>query len=309
MGKDFSNGAAWIRGEIVPIAEATIGVTDWGLTHSNIAYDVVPLWKRGFFRLGDYLERFAASMQSGRFETGVSLPEIEAALHEMVARSGLDNAYVAMVAARGVPLIPGSRDPRDCASHVYAWCVPYVHVVKPEIAEAGAAVWLSENTRRIPDDSVNPRAKNYHWGDFTQGLFEAKDRGFETVLLPDHAGNVTEGPGFNIFALRAGRIVTPERGVLRGITRRTVLEMAEEMGLEPEERTLPVAELMEAEEVFLSSSGGGVIPVARVNDRMFGNGAAGPVALGLRQRYFELLEDRRYRTELRAAHAAPVSSA
>lgn len=298
MDHDFSKGAAWIRGEIVPIAQATIGVTDWGLTHSDVAYDVVPVWEGAFFRLGDYLERFEASMAAGRMQVGMGRAEIETALHDMVATSGLRAAYVAMVAARGTPIIPGSRDPRDCANHFYAWCVPYVHVVKPEVAEAGAHVWLSEDVRRIPDDSVNPRAKNYHWGDFTQGLFEAKDRGFETVVLPDHAGNVTEGPGFNIFALKGDTVITPDRGVLHGITRRTVLELARAEGLDTCERALPVTELMEADEVFLSSSGGGVIPVSRVGERRFSNGAAGPVALRLRAAYFAALQDPVRRTEI-----------
>jgi branched-chain amino acid aminotransferase len=298
MDHDFSKGAAWIRGEIVPIAQATIGVTDWGLTHSDVAYDVVPVWEGAFFRLDDYLERFEASMATGRMHVGMGRAEIATALHDMVSASGLRAAYVAMVAARGTPVIPGSRDPRDCANHFYAWCVPYLHVVKPEVAEAGTHVWLSEDVRRIPDDSVNPRAKNYHWGDFTQGLFEAKDRGFETVVLPDHAGNVTEGPGFNIFALKGGTVITPDHGVLHGITRRTVLELARAEGLDTCERALPVTELMEADEVFLSSSGGGVIPVARVGERRFSNGAAGPVALRLRAAYFAALQDPDRRTEI-----------
>jgi len=132
---DWSKGAAWIRGEVVPLAEATIGVTDWGLTRSDITYDVVPVWDGGFFRLEDYLDRFAASMASLRLDVGVSREEIRAALHAMVAYSGLRRAYVAMVASRGVPLIPGTRDPRACANHFYAWCVPYVHVIAPEIGQ------------------------------------------------------------------------------------------------------------------------------------------------------------------------------
>lgn len=298
MDKDFSNGAAWMRGAVVPIAEATIGVTDWALIHSDVTYDVVPVWDGGFFRLPDYLDRFEASMAAWRMQVGLSRDEIAAALHAMVARSGLRAAYVSMVAARGTPRIPGSRDPRDCANHFYAWCVPYVHVVKPEIIEAGATVRLSRNVRRIPEQSINPRVKNYHWGDFTQALFEARDDGFDTVLLPDDAGNVTEGPGFNVFALKRGRVVTPARGVLAGITRRTVLELAREEGLATEERALPVAELMDADEVFLSTSAGGVVPVARIDDRRFGNGAAGPVATGLRRRYFELMREPARRTEI-----------
>ncbi|MEL7012269.1 MAG: aminotransferase class IV [Pseudomonadota bacterium] len=298
MTQDFSKGAAWMAGDVIPIHEAKIGVTDWGLTHSDIVYDVVPVRDGAFFRFQDHLSRFATSLVEGRMDVGLTTEDIADALHRMVAASGLQSAYVAMVASRGTPMIPGNRDPRACANHFYAWCVPYVHVIKPEVAEVGADVLLSDEVRRIPEDSVNPTVKNYHWGDFTRGLFEAKDKGFETVLLADHAGNATEGPGFNLFACKGKTVITPERGVLKGITRHTVMEMAAAEGFDVEERALPVSELMEADEVFLSSSGGGVLPVRRINDRVFSNGSAGPVALRLRQRYFELTCDPAYRTEI-----------
>jgi branched-chain amino acid aminotransferase len=118
-------------------------------------------------------------------------------------------------------------------------------------------------------------------------------------MLLDHAGNVTEGPGFNVFAVRGGRVVTSDHGVLHGITRQTVIDMAQAEGLTVETRALPLDELLEADEVFLSSSGGGVIPVARVDDRSFSNGAAGPVATRLRQRYFDWIEQDRFRTPVR----------
>lgn len=292
---DFSKGAAWMRGQVIPIAAASIGVNDWGLTRSDIAYDVVPVRDGAFFRLEDYLDRFEASMASLRMDVGMTRDEIRAALHAMVARSGLRAAYVAMVASRGVPLIPGTRDPRTCANHFYAWCVPNIHVVPPEVAEMGASVWIAKEVRRIPEDSVNPRAKNYHWGDLTQGLFEAKDRGFETVLLLDHAGNVTEGPGFNIFAVKDGRVITPDRGVLHGITRRTVLDICAEMGLATEARALPLEEFLEADEVFLSTSGGGAVPVTRVDDRIFSNGVPGPIAASIRDAYWDWMTRSKHR--------------
>ncbi|ABD54039.1 branched-chain amino acid--2-keto-4-methylthiobutyrate aminotransferase [Jannaschia sp. CCS1] len=295
---DLSNGAAWMGSRIIPIAEAAIPVTDWGLTHSDIAYDVVPVWRGGFFRLDDYVARFMASVGALRMDIGRDGDGVKTALTRMVAASGLRDSYVAMVAARGRNPVPGSRDPRDCANHFYAWCVPYVHIVKPEIAERGTSVWIAKRTRRIPADSVDPTVKNYHWGDFTGGLFEAKDKGFETVLLLDHAGHVTEGPGFNAFALFGDRIVTSDHGVLHGITRRTVLEMAAEAGLTVETRPLPLDEFLEADEVFLSSSGGGVIPVARVDNRVFSNDAAGPVALDLRRRYFDWITRAEHRTDI-----------
>ncbi|WP_372610039.1 aminotransferase class IV [Aquicoccus sp.] len=295
---DFTKGAAWMGGEILPIDEAKISVIDWGLTHSDITYDVVPVWAGGFFRLDDYLARFRQSIEALRLDIPQSDADIAQILHDIVARSGLRDAYVSMSAARGVPLIPGSRDPRECGNHFYAFCVPYIHVIKPEVAERGCHLWISKSSRRIPEDSVNPRAKNYHWGDFTAGLFEAKDNGFDTTALLDHADNVTEGPGFNVFALKGDRVMTSDHGVLHGITRKTMIEMCRARGLTVETRALPLSELLDADEVFLSSSGGGAIPVSRVDDRIFGNDAPGPVASQLRGDYFELMRDPAYRTEI-----------
>ncbi len=296
---DLSKGAAWLSGQIIPIADAKISVTDWGVTHSDIGYDVVPVWNGAFFRLDDYLDRFMASVTALRFDIGLSREDIETALHDMVAASDLQQAYVAMVAARGRNPIPGSRDPRDCDNHFYAWCVPYVHIAKPDIADQGTSVWIAKSVRRIPQVSVNPKVKNYHWGDFTSGLFEAKDNGFETTMLLDHQGNVTEGPGFNVFAVFGDRVVTSDHGVLHGITRMTALEMAQENGLSVERRPLPLDEFWTADEVFLSSSGGGVIPVVRVDDRHFSNGAPGPVARALRETYFNWMARPQFRKEIR----------
>ncbi len=298
MTTDWTKGAAWMKGEIVPIAEAKIGVTDWGVTRSDITYDVVPARDGGFFRLGHYLDRFEASMASLRMDVGMSREDIRQALHAMVVRSGLRDSYVAMVASRGTPLIPGNRDPRTCANHFYAWCVPYVHVISEEIADAGASLWIAKDVRRIPEDSVNPRAKNYHWGDLTQGLFEAKDNGFETVALLDHQGNVTEGPGFNVFAVKGGKVVTPDRGVLHGITRQTVLDICAEQGIRTESRALPLDELLEADEAFLSTSGGGAVPVTRIDDRIMSNGAPGPVASALRRTYWDWTRRPEHREEI-----------
>jgi len=166
---------------------------DWGLTHSDITYDVVPVIEGGFFRLPDYLTRFEASLEALFLDIPESPEDIRAILHQMVAKTGLQDSYCAMVASRGVPLIPGSRDPRECGNHFFAWAVPYIHVVKPDVIARGAKLWIAKDTRRIPEDSVNPRAKNYHWGDFTQGIFEAKRAGYDNVALLDHDGNVTEG--------------------------------------------------------------------------------------------------------------------
>lgn len=291
----WSKGAAWMDGQVVPIAEAKIGVTDWGVTRSDITYDVASVWEGAFFRLDDHVGRFMESLAAQRLDPGVTPEDVKRICHSIVAQAGHRNSYVSMVASRGLPAVHGNRDPRTCNNHFFAWCVPYVHVVVPEIAEKGASLWVAKNVRRIPEDSVNPLAKNYHWGDITAGLFEAKDAGFETVVLLDHNGNVTEGPGFNAFAVKGDRVVTSDHGVLHGITRRTVLEMAEAQGMQIESRPLPLEEFLEADEIFLSSTGGGVIPITKVDDRIFSNGAPGPVATKLRSMYHDWRMDKKFR--------------
>lgn len=301
---DLSKGAAWIRGAIVPVDQASIPVTDWGLTHSDAVYDVVPVWDGAFFRLDDYLERFQASMARARLAPPETAAQIRDAVIAMVAASGLPCAYVSMVAARGQPHVPGTRDPRHCANHFFAWCVPYVHVFGADAGACGIRLHIPNGVRRIPDDSVDPRAKNYHWGDFTRGLFEAKDAGFDSVLLLDHAGNATEGPGYNLFAVQGGRVITPEFGCLEGITRRTVMEIAEAQGLGVEVRTLPLEELLEADEIFVCTSGGGPVPVTHLGARVFSNAAEGPTSAAIRAAYWELVARSSHRTAVPYAQAA-----
>jgi len=295
MENDLSMGAAWMNGKVLPISQAMIPVNDWGLVHSDITYDVVPVIDGAFFRFDEYLARFLSSMENLHLDPGMSKREIKAALHQMVGKSSLRDSYVAMVCSRGKPKIAGSRDPRDCENHFFAWCVPYVHIIKPEIVEQGATAWIAQNAYRIPENSVNPLVKNYHWGDFTQGIFEAKDKNYETVILLDYDGNVTEGPGFNVFAVKDKVLITPDKGVLAGVSRKTVLEMAEHLGINTSVRSLSVEELLEADEVFLSSSGGGVIPIIRVNETIFGNGASGPISVQLNETYWKWTTLEKYR--------------
>ncbi len=284
---DLSNGAAWMGGEILPISDAKISVTDWGLTRSDITYDVVHVWEGKFFRVDDYLDRFMVSIEKLRLDIPQSREEIKRILHAMVAASGLTSAYVSMVASRGTPSIPGTRDPRLCDNHFYAWVVPFVWVIKPEIAKRGAHVLLAGGATRIGTSSVDPTVKNYHWGDMTKGLFEALDAGYDTVVLLDDQGFVTEGPGFNVFAVVDDKVITPRSGMLEGITRKTVLEICEEIGLPHEIKDITADEFLSAEEVFTATTAGGPVSVTRVNNRILCNDAPGPIAEKITQTYWD----------------------
>ena len=126
------------------------------------------------------------------------------------------------------------------------------------------------------------------------GLLGALDEGADTVLLTDARGNVVEGPGFNVFAVIAGKLVTPSEGVLEGITRRTVIEMAQQLGLGVELRALAAGELRGAQEAFLSSSGGGVLPVTQVDGQPVGDGRVGATTKRLVGTYWQWHADPRY---------------
>jgi branched-chain amino acid aminotransferase len=292
---DFSRGAAYTRGQFVPIDQACIPITDWGFLRSDAAYDVVTVWDSAFFRLDAHLKRFAASCRRFRLDPGLDDARITQILAECARRSGLRRAYVEMIVTRGQPPW-GSRDPRQALNQFHAFAVPYVWIANEAQRAAGLHLHLSE-VPRIPSVSVDARAKNYHWADLTQGLLGALDAGYDTVALGDGAGNVVEGPGFNVFCVNAtGAIVTPASGVLEGVTRRTVLEMAAQLGIAVEERALPASELRAAREVFLSSSGGGVMPVTRVDGQPIGDGRIGPVTQQLIDTYWAWHQDPRYST-------------
>lgn len=293
-------GCAYVDGQFVAPEEAKISIFDWGFLHSDATYDVAHVWQGRFFRLGDHLDRFFASMAALRLDPGVSRDEVRAIAHECVRRAGLRDAYVEVLCTRGLPA-PGSRDPRTCRNRFMAFAIPFIWIADPARQRAGIDLVVAD-LQRIPPASVDPRIKNYHWLDFVMGLFQAYERGAETAVLVDGAGHVTEGPGFNVFAVfddGGGRkcLVTPERGVLEGISRRTVIELARACGYEVRLHPLPVAELRAADEVFLTSTGGGVIAVSRLDSVPIGGrapGQSGAVTQQLQAAYWALHDDARY---------------
>ena len=292
-----AGGAAFVEGRFVPVAEARVPILDWGFLRSDATYDVAHVWRGSFFRLEDHLDRFERGMERLRMSLPYSRQELRDVLLECVRLSGLRDAYVEVVCTRGVPP-PGSRDPRECENSLFAFAVPFVWIADPETKGRGLHATISR-VQRISPEAVDPTVKNYHWLDLVSGLYEAYDRGGETVILVDRKDNVVEGPGFNVFAVKDGVISTPSRGVLEGITRKTVFELASERGIPLEAREVPAGEVRDADEVFLTSTAGGIMPVTKVDGGAVGDGAPGPLTLRLREAYWELHRDPRFATPVR----------
>ena len=259
----FDGGCAFAEGAFVPLADAKISLFDWGFTRSDVTYDVASAWQGAFFRLDAHIDRFFASMQALRMTIPYTQAEVREILHGCVRAAGLQDAYVAMVCTRGVPP-KGVRDPRLAQNRFYASAVPYVWIANPEKQREGLDLFISQRVRIAPE-SVDPTVKNYHWLDLVQSLFDAYDGGHDTSCVVDTAGNIAEGPGFNLFMVKNGAVTTPGRGVLHGISRQTVLELCTRLGIAAQVAPITQDALRGADEVFITSTAGGVMPVSKID--------------------------------------------
>ncbi|UCI31896.1 aminotransferase class IV [Mesorhizobium sp. B4-1-4] len=284
-GRSYPDGVAYMDNQYLPMSEAKVSVLDWGLLHSDATYDTVHVWEGRFFRLDLHLDRFFSGMERLRMKLTLSRAEIEEVLKNCVALSGHKSAYVEMICTRGTsPTF--SRDPRQAENRFIAFAVPFGSVANKEQLERGLHVAVSE-TVRIPPKSIDPRIKNYHWLDLVKGLFDAYDSGAETALVLDSNGNVAEGPGFNVFIVKGGRLNTPEYGVLPGITRQTVFDLCGELGLQARASDVSREELRDADEIFITSTAGGIMPVTCVDKTQIADGKVGKVTRQLMDIYWQ----------------------
>jgi len=285
----FPDGAAFIDDEVLPIVEARIPILDWGFLRSDCTYDVVHVWKGRFFRLSHHLDRFEQSCRALRLRNPYRREQVVEILMRLVRLTGLRDAYVEVICTRGTPP-KGSRDPRLCENRFYAFVLPFIWIAPEEVRARGLHLHVSD-IPRIPPQSLDPAVKNFHWGDLTRGLFEALDRGCDTPVLVDLDGNLSEGPGFNLFVVREGEVTTPEGTCLGGITRQTALDLLKEANVRTVVGPVSPDELRGADEAFVTSTAGGILPVTRVDHVPLGDGEPGPLSIRLKDRYWAWHED------------------
>lgn len=296
---DFSKALGYVDGAVVPLADAKISVRDLGLMYADMTYDVVHTWKGGFFRLEDHLDRFFASMDGLRLDAGLPRARMRAILADLVRRSGLADTLVYFACTRGMA-VPGSRDPALSHNNFFATVTPLVLRGQPDEMARGKDAMLVRDVHRIPSSAVNPLWKNTHWGDFVRATFAAKDAGHDTPILLATDGAVAEAPGFNIVAVIDGALLSPDSGVLGGISCRTMFEIAAELGIEARYGRLTPEALVGAGEAFLTATSCGLFPVTRLDGQKIGAGVPGPVTTRLLNTY--------YRKKNEGWHITPVES-
>ena len=285
-----TGGIGFIDGEYMPFSELRIPVTDMGFQLADMCYDAVHVWKGRFFRLDDHLARFQMGLQKRRYGTlGYDIEAIADVCNGCVARLGAEDAFVMLIATRGTPM-GANKDLRSCQNRLIAWALPLHTIVSDEEMENGCDIVIAD-TMRIPPEAVDPTVKNFGRMDFVGALFEAYDRKADYAVLLDAEGCVTEGRGWNIFALRQGALLSPDDGVLEGITRKTVLELSADLNVDGRLARITADELRGADEVFLTSTAGGIMPVKSIDKKIVGDGAPGPVTQRLTELYWKLHGD------------------
>ena len=296
MNEIFPQGYAWIDNKYVELAEAKIPILDWGFLRSDATYDVVHVWKGRFFRLDKHIDRFFESAKKLRMPCQISRDELKKILANCVSKGKLESAYVEMIQTRGMsPKFV--RDPRLATPRVMAFAVPFGWILKQEDFEKGLNVLLTD-IKRIPPSSVDPTIKNYHWMDLVTGMLDAYEKGSDTAVLVDENNNITEGPGFNLFCVNGSGIFTPDHGVLEGITRQSVFDLAKELHLPITKKSISVEELYNAEELFATSTAGGIMPITKVSGKEIGKGSVGNLTRQLHKLYWQKHSDDSWSTSI-----------
>jgi len=282
----YEAGSAYTQDVYRPIGEGVVPIQDAGFIHADAAYDVVSASRGYVFRMKDHLERFNESCRKFQLKNPYSDAQTVEILTNLVKLTGLKDAYIWWAVTRGQ--MEGERTRPRYVNRFYAYVTPYSYIMDDEHRTRGANLYVSERFVRISPKSVDPTAKNFHWMDLKLSIFEALRGGHDWSVLTDGDGNLTEAPGCNVFVIKNGVLKTPATGCLEGITRKTVFDLAKESGIRVDVTTVKVQELIDADEAFLSSTAGGIMPAARVNDRpLGGRNGPGEITTALHNLYWE----------------------
>jgi len=282
---------AYVNGEYVPRDQAKISVFDMGFLRGDAVFDTTSAWNGRIFKLAAHLERLDLSLRAVRIQCPLPLEELRGVIIETARRCALPNAYIQTIVTRGEPPV-GVRDLTKCHAGLIVFVIPYVFILSSDqIRSGGRAVIAS--TRALPAQCLDPKIKSLSRLHFDLAVLQGKAAGADVSIMLDLDGHVTEGPGFNVFVVRNGEMFSPPEGILLGITRQTVFELAAEHKIAVREAQMTAFDLYAADEVFLTSTAGGIMPLVEIDGRPIGNGKPGPVSQRIHGLYWALRESGR----------------
>jgi branched-chain amino acid aminotransferase len=282
----------YLNNRFVKDRDAKVSVFDRGFLYGDGVFETVRAYHGTLFRLEDHLRRLE---QSARL-IGLALPIKRAGLERIayraLARNRLKQAILRITVSRGVGPLQPERNRRRPTLVVTARPLPDY---PPSLYRKGAAVILSSVRRNLPE-ALDPRIKSANFLNNLLALREAQARGAVEAILLNHRGELTEGSVTNLFFIHRGVIHTPsiEVGILPGVTRQAVLELAKAMRLTTRTGFYKPDHLYHSRECFLTNTSLELLPVVRVNHRTVGTGRPGPLTRRLQEAFRKMVEEETY---------------
>jgi branched-chain amino acid aminotransferase len=286
----------WLDGELVPWDQATVHVAAHALHYGSSVFEGIRAYPfadgPAIFCLEEHLDRLWASCRVYRMEIPYSRAVIRQAIVDTIRANGYKECYIRPIVWRGWGTF--NVDGRSCPTHVSIITVYMGKYLGPEALEKGVDVGVSTWQRMAPN--TYPAAAKIG-GQYVNSQFivmEAVDRGFTEGIALDAEGFVSEGSGENIFVAWRGQLLTPPlaSSILDGITRRCVLTLASELGLEVKEERIPRELLYLADEVFFTGTAAEITPIRSIDGVVVGDGRRGPTTSRLMTAFFEIVEGR-----------------
>ena len=274
----------WIDGQWHDRDTATVSVFDHGLLYGDGVFEGMRVYGGRAFRMAEHLDRLYDSAQAIWLTPPIGKDEMARVTEEGIARAGITEGYLRHVVTRGVGDL--GLDPRSCARPTAIIIFDTIKIWPPERYTKGL-VMMSAATPMPDRETLSPRVKSLNYLPHIMAKLEGIHAQMDEVLMLDRGGYVAEASGMNVFIVRRGAVTTPPAwtGVLRGVTRDIVLELAAQAGIPAREEPINRYDVYTADEAFLTGTAAEIAPIRSLDGRQIGAGPIGPVTRSLMDRF------------------------
>ena len=278
----------YINGKLHDKADAKISVYDHGLLYGDGVFEGIRSYDGRVFRLEAHIDRLFASARAIHLQLPIARQELAEAVVETLEANDLKDAYIRLVVTRGAGSL--GLDPSKTSDPQVIIITDSISLYPDELYDHGLKIVTSGTIRNHPA-ALNPRIKSLNYLNNILAKIEGTNAGCLEALMLNHQGHVAECTGDNVFIVRDGDVHTPsiDSGILEGITREAVIDLAREAGLTVIERTMDRHDIYTADECFLTGTAAEVIPVIACDARAIGDGRPGPITKDLHRRFHALV--------------------
>ncbi|MGE0760750.1 MAG: branched-chain-amino-acid transaminase [Pirellulaceae bacterium] len=277
----------YVSGQLYDKEHAKISVYDHGLLYGDGVFEGMRSYSGKVFRLAAHLDRLWGSAKAICLEIPISKDAMAQAVNETLRANKIEDGYVRLVVTRGAGTL--GLDPNRCSNPQVIIIADYITLYPQEYYENGLQI-ITASTIRNHTAALSPRIKSLNYLNNILAKIEGLQAGCIEALMLNHKGDVAECTGDNIFIVARGELLTPptDAGILEGITRDAVIELARGAGIPVREAALSRHDVYVADECFLTGSAAEVVPVVKVDSRKIGDGKPGPITRDLTRRFREL---------------------